>query len=347
MGNQDKILSNKRESYFCLVGLKKDISDTCQIPRSSIDLFAKELGVNYVESSAKTNEGIPLVFNPGLFYHYQRYLIKSISPIINNPIPQPEFFHDCAFRQTVLELFKFGNKSIIEYLYSQSFEILVDFFLLDIRGATPEVCNLLEFGTLFFDCKNEIMIKGISDHFNTKGIDKLFDFFFSKAYLTFELPRQYHLVRLLLTLFDYNFPKMARYAQDKGVIEKLLLHSSEESKYQFLTLILQTEKKYHTQHEGVSESCLLKEINLAEHFQRLLTCDPPVISLVESIFKLVNQTQGNNFSGILNTYTYQNYAIPHLLLDLMKNPDTCNDATSLFCDCFLKLHSHTSPEVSA
>jgi len=31
----------------------------------------------------------------------------------------------------------------------------------------------------------------------------------------------------------------------------------------------------------------------------------------------------------------------------MKNPDTCNDATSLFCDCFLMLHSHTSPEVSA
>jgi hypothetical protein len=69
-----------------------------------------------------------------------------------------------------------------------------------------------------------------------------------------------------------------------------------------------------------------------------------MISLSESIFKLVLQTQDTNFPGILNTFTYNNYSIINTLLDLMKAPDTCNDAVSFFCDCILVVHSSRIPE---
>jgi len=90
--------------------------------------------------------------------------------------------------------------------------------------------------------------------------------------------------------------------------------------------------------------CLLQSCNSGQHIERLLTCDPPMISLSESIFKLVLQTQDTHFSGILNTFTYNNYSIINKLLDLMKEPDTCNDAVSFFCDCILVIHSTRIPE---
>jgi len=56
-----------------------------------------------------------------------------------------------------------------------------------------------------------------------------------------------------------------------------------------------------------------------------------MISLSESLFKLVLQTQSPTFSGLVNTFTYKDYAIIKRLLELMKAPETCYDAVSSFC----------------
>jgi hypothetical protein len=138
---------------------------------------------------------------------------------------------------------------------------------------------------------------------------------------------------------------MAKYAKESNLIEKMLCQVDEESKYQLVNIILQSEKKIRggNGYENLVPGCLLQGISLGQHFERLLNCDPPMISLSESIFKLVLQTQDTNFPGILDTFTYKNYAIINTLLDLMKNPDTCNDAVSFFCS-ILGVHSTNIPE---
>jgi len=114
-----------------------------------------------------------------------------------------------------------------------------------------------------------------------------------------------------------------------------------------LNIILQTEKKIRNQRGIISGNGLLQGINFGNIFECLLTNDPPMISLAESIFKLVLHTQDSCFTGIANILEYKNFVLVNLLLEFIQNPDTCGVAVSLFCECILRLHSPTSSKFIA
>jgi len=324
-----------KESFICFVGLKSDLKgQVCSIiPQTKIDSVVQEMGFPYVECSSKTMEGLQNIFSNALIFHYHRYLIKTIDPIINNPILNDDVFSNDQFRQVILELYKYQNRTIIQYLSSyNTLNCIVDFFLMDIN-ISSEANGLSQFCGVLFDIKVDSIIKSIVA--NKSLIDKIFDSFLCKEkFSILNMARQFQLVRLIMWLFDTHYIEMSDYAKQSGLVEKLLLNATDETKYQLLNMILNIEKKVFTKMGKQDRSdSILQGINLTPIFERLLTLDTPAVSLAESIYKLVVMTIGNNCSSILNTFDHQNYALTQMALGLIKSQSTCSEAVSFLGEC--------------
>jgi len=352
----------RSESVFvCLVGCKGDLrnKDLNAIPESKIEDLASQIDVLYHETSAKENDRVLNVFNSGLIFAYKSYLAKQYKTIqdgqkdiekrqneqkellnlIQNNVPLSDILSNARLRGLHQELYKSRNEQVIEHLATEnSAKTLIENFLLD-PSLNVESQTLFECSAIIFDYKVDPILCTIAS--SKEILEKLFTVFFNKDnFGTLSTPRKHLFVRLLMWLFESQYELMLSFAKNHQLIEQLMLNAHEESKLELLFLILSTEKKVLMNlKEENEEQVLLETIDFPALLFLMISSNTSSISVVDNLYKIVCKINGFTSPFVVNTLTYEQYKIPHFVLSLMEDPDSCSEAVLFLCDCLLPTYA--------